>query len=266
MRIARILWLHAAVEVARFTEFRGAIVIWMLTLVGGPLILLMVWLRVADSGAHLAYDRSQLVSYFLLTMWSGMLMSVWIGSFVSDEIRLGMLSNRLLRPESPLNGYIANNLGEKIVKIPVLAVLVGLIAFGFRANLHVPGPPAAWLVAVVAVVPGAIINFMFDVVVGSTAFYFSNVNGLLAVRWLAGGLLAGYVAPLALFPDGVRHVLEWLPFRYTVSFPVEIVTTPLPATQIVRGLAVAVAYCVVLWIAYRVIWRLGLREYAASGI
>ncbi len=71
--------------------------------------------------------------------------------------------------------------------------------------------------------------------------------------------------PLALFPRGLSGFLDAQPFRYTLSFPVEILTGSLPDAGLAQGLAWQTAYCVLLGLTYHLLWHRGLRLYTATG-
>jgi ABC-2 type transport system permease protein len=88
---------------------------------------------------------------------------------------------------------------------------------------------------------------------------------LIRVKGLVGALLNGQFVPLALFPRHFSGFLDAQPFRYTLSFPLEVLTGRLSTTELVRGLAWQAFYCVALWACYRLVWRYGLRSYSATG-
>ena len=265
MRFLRVIWRETLMNVMMTIEYRGAFLIFMINIVAGPLVSLLVWLRVADQSVALPYDRSQLVTYYVLLSLVSMLTSTWAGGFLASEIRTGKLSPALLRPVSPLVGYIGNNLGEKIIKLPLLLPLILLVAAAFHRDLRLPSDPRAWLLFLVAVPLAAAVAFLLDVVLCSLAFWMSDVWGLLRLKALLGAFLAGQFVPLALFPPQFSSLLEAQPFRYTLSFPLEVVTGQLSSAGLVRGFAWQAAYCAGLWMCYRLEWRLGLRSYAATG-
>ena len=82
---------------------------------------------------------------------------------------------------------------------------------------------------------------------------------------LVRGFLAGRLVPLALFPPALGPLLEAQPFRYTLSFPLEVVTGALDGPALLRGFGWQVAWLVLLIVAYRLVWRRGLRLYGSVG-
>lgn len=261
----RVLWRLIAIDVSRTLEYRGAFVVYMFGTVAGPTISLLVWLTVSANGARLPYDRGQFVTYYIALSFVSMLTATWLAGFLAEDIRLGKLSAWLLRPAPIVSGYIGNNVGEKIVKLPILLPMVAVVAIFFRTDLHLPTSPRAWTLFALSLPPAAVVSFLLDYLTGSLAFWVQEIRGLLRTKWLLAGFLSGQYVPLALFPGWASGFLAAQPFRYTVSFPLELLTGELSDAAVARGFTWQVAYCAGLWLAYRVVWRYGLRAYAAVG-
>lgn len=264
-RLARTLWREVINNVVMTLEYRGAFLIYMVNTIAVPVVSLLVWLTVGEQGVSLPYNRGQFVTYFLLSSIVSMLTGAWLAPYVAEQIRLGGLSPYLLRPAPYILHDIGNNIGEKIIKLPLLLPLVGLVALAFRDDLRPPADPRAWLLFALAVPLAAVLAFLLDFVIGSLAFWMHDVRGLVRVRDLVATLLAGQFVPLALFPPALKGFVDVQPFRYTLSFPLEIVTGRLSATQIQQGFAWQIAYCLVFYACYRLIWHYGLRSYGATG-
>jgi ABC-2 type transport system permease protein len=142
---------------------------------------------------------------------------------------------------------------------------VGLLALFFRADLRLPANPGTWLLFTLSLPMAAAVAFLLDFVIGSLAFWIDDVRGLVRVKMLVGAFLAGQFVPLALFPPSLAGFLEVQPFRYTLSFPLEVLTGSLTPAALARGFAWQAGYLLGLSALYRLIWRNGLRAYAASG-
>ena len=265
MLTLRVIRRMVALNVMETLEYRGAFFVFMVNTVVTPLVSLLVWLTVSEQGVSLPYDRSQLVTYYVLLSVVSMLTGTWGASFLADDIRLGSLSKWLLRPSPFIAGWIGNNVGEKVVKLPLLLPLVGLVALAFRADLRLPADPRAWLLFSLCLPLAAAIAFLLDYVTGLSAFWIQDVKSLDRVRRLVGAFLAGQFVPLALFPPALLPLLEALPFRYTLSFPLEVLTGSLSAEATARGMLWQIGYCLGLWVCYRLMWHFGLKSYAAPG-
>jgi ABC-2 type transport system permease protein len=56
-----------------------------------------------------------------------------------------------------------------------------------------------------------------------------------------------------------------LPFRYMVGFPVEVLLGQLSTPGVLTGLVYQIGWLLVAWLAFRAMWRQGVRRYAAVG-
>ena len=261
----RLLSRLVAKDVMVTFEYRGAFFVYMLGSVAGPVVSLLVWLRVSEEGVRLPYDRGQFVTYYVLLTVVSMLTATWLAEYVAEAIRLGGLSHALLRPAPYVLFGAGNNIAEKVVKLPLLLPLTAIVALFFRHDLRLPVDPAAWLLFGISLPLAGALAFLIDFVIGSLAFWVQDVKGLIRVKDLVGAFLAGQLVPLALFPPAFAPFLELQPFRYTLSFPLEVLTGGLSQGALLRGFAWQIAYCITLWGCYRLQWHYGLRSYAATG-
>jgi ABC-2 type transport system permease protein len=263
------------IGLAEAVAYRAEMLVWMLTLTM-PLVNMALWSSAA-SGTRLGPERmgsGELVAYFLLTLLLRLLVGSWVLWQISEDIRSGTLAQRLLRPVPPLVGYTA----EQLAPVPLRAALVvplSLLLLFTRARDQLTADP--WLVlAFVLSLPGAwAINFFTMALLGSLAFYIDSATGLFYAWMGLYTLFSGYLMPLSLFPPWLRHLSDVLPFRYMLDAPVKMllgwpVTGGTRDTEAGRWLAyqslgIEYAYVVVLIGALLLVWRHGLRRFAAFG-
>jgi ABC-2 type transport system permease protein len=245
--------------------YRAAFFALMISSVIQPVVSLLVMLTIEGQGANLPFDRSQLVTYYLLLSFVSICTGCWVGEYLASGIRDGELSDTLVRPVPYIYNFVTNNLGEKIVKLPLLLPILVVVSLLFRSELSLPSDPLRWIGFAIAVVFAAATAFLLDFALGSLAFWIKDVSGLFRIKDLLRGLLAGQFVPLALFPPAFGPFLEMQPFRYTLSFPLEILASDLDSAALARGFAWQIGYCVLLWLSYRIIWHFGLKSYEAVG-
>jgi ABC-2 type transport system permease protein len=92
-----------------------------------------------------------------------------------------------------------------------------------------------------------------------------DVSALVQARSIIASVLSGSVVPLALMPSWSQGFVDHQPFRYTVSFPVEIVAGQLSGPELVAGFGVQLGYVVVFAVIARLVWAAGIRSYSAVG-
>lgn len=254
-----------AVNLTNTLAYRGDMVMFMLGAILGPVVSLLIWRAAMASGASLPVSASYLTSYFVLLSVVSVMTSAWLSNFLASHIRNGELSVWLARPGSFLYELAANNVSEKIFKLVVLLPMVGVFAWVFRDSVDLAAAPWRWVLLVVSALLGAVMFFSIDVIEGSLAFWLDEVSGIVAVRHLMMLVLAGQLVPLALMPAWSQGFLDVQPFRYLLSFPIEIIVGDLNPGEIATGLAMQAMWTVVLVGGARWIWGHGKRNYAAVG-
>jgi len=98
-----------------------------------------------------------------------------------------------------------------------------------------------------------------------SAFWITRVSAVNQGYYIAALFLAGQVAPLALLPSPVRVAASILPFRWMISFPVELLMGRLTPVQALAGLTAQAGWLVLAFVLLRIVWRAGVKIYSAVG-
>lgn len=243
--------------------YRGQLLIWVLT--GAlPLVMLAVWRTLAANGPVGGYSGDEFVAYYVGALAVRQLTGVWIIWNMEREIRLGELSPHLLRPYHPLLRYLAMGLSDKPLRLlmvgPVCAVAL-LLAPG-----ALPRPDALSLAVLpLAIVLAFLIYFCNQCCTGLLSFWWTQVLALQDFWFGLYSLASGYLVPLDLFPPAVRRVLDLLPFRAMLSFPLDLLLGRLSPPEIAEGLALQLFWLAAFFALMQLLWRRGLRRYGAVG-
>lgn len=262
----RVLWRLILPAIMRTLEYRATTFVYMIGAVAGPTISLLVWLTVSEQGVPLPFAREQFVTYYILLSLVSLLTSSWVAEYdLAEAIRTGRISPLLLRPARPIMEYVGDHLGQKAVMLPLQLPLVALVALYFHNDLRLPTNMSIWLLFAASVPLAATTGFLLDFLTGSLAFWIQDVKGIIQAKVLIAAFLAGQIIPLSLFPAGFEPFLRIQPFRYTLSFPLEVLAGGLSRSELISGFAWQAGYCIGIWICYRLVWRAGLRVYSAVG-
>ena len=245
-------------------EYRAQILLWMT----GSLmmvVMLMVWLGIAADQATVGgFSAVDFTLYYMLGLVVRNMTAVWASWELDTQIREGTLSPQLLRPINPIHNHIAANWVEKTIRLAVtvpIAALVIALTPGAKIDLSL-GALAALAVALL----GAwAVAFFVDYLIGLTAFWTTQTSAFIMGFYGLRIVLSGTAAPMQLFPAEFQAALTALPFRYMLSFPLEIALNKLSPEQILSGLAIQWAWVTVFVLAVAVVWRLAIRSYSAVG-
>lgn len=251
---------------ARALQYRAQIIVWVLSS-SLPLIMMMVWLSIAAQqadGTVNGFGRDDFIRYFLAVTFMRRMTGVWFIWDLDRDIRLGALSAQLLRPLDPLHHYFVRSV------IAIRPVQFSIIAPPVLLAIWLTGVSYDWSVGTVLLMFAAaffasLIEFFAQAAIGMLAFWITQATSVAEAWFFIRALFSGWVIPLAMFPAQMEAVLSYFPFRYMLSFPVEIIMGRLGTAEIGRGLAIQWAWIMGFYLLYRWLWHRGLKQYSAVG-
>jgi ABC-2 type transport system permease protein len=248
---------------AETVAYRAELLVWVLTMTM-PLVMLALWKSAADEAPFAHYQAKDFIAYYLANMIVRNLTNSWVAFQVGEDIRLGTMSMRLLRPIHPFVTYGCSHLAavpfRSMVAVPIaLALLVSSGADAMTTDvmqllLFVPSIALAWL-----------ITFSLQFAIGCLAFYLTQMRAAMTLYYGAFAILSGYFVPLDLMPAGLVDAARVTPFPSMLATPVALVTRDLSGSELVVALGTQLAWataCVALALG---IWRSGLRRFEAVG-
>jgi viologen exporter family transport system permease protein len=242
--------------------YRAEFLIWMFS-TNMPLVMLAIWAAAARSGPVGGYSQNGFTAYYLCALLVRLMTGAWVVWELTMEIRQGTFALRLLRPIHPLLQWSADNLAaipmRGIVAFPVVGILLWL------ARGQLASDPVLWMLLCPALLGAWLLYFLVQAIIGTLALRFESASSLFDA-WLGfSNILSGYLVPLDLFPKAVRDLALALPFRFQLSYPVELMLGRWSRGEALELLAAQWAYVAGLFLLTRVAWRSGIRHYAAYG-
>ncbi|QRN99305.1 ABC-2 family transporter protein [Archangium violaceum] len=251
------------VGVSEAVAYRAEMFIWVLSTTM-PFIMMALWTAVARAAPVGRYSGDDFIRYFLAAFVVRQMTGAWAAWQINYEVRQGTLAMRLLRPISPLWSYAAENLGSfpmrLFVVVPVAAFSVYKLGWG-----SVPQTLWGWVFFFLSLFAGWLITFLANVAIGTMSLFMESSTKLMDV-WIALFFVcSGYLYPVELFPPAFRAALDWLPFRYQIGLPVELMTNTHDFHK-----ALALLGRQWLWVALMLtislgLWKRGLKRFAAYG-
>ena len=219
IRRLRVFGRLLALHVSMTFQYRGEFVIMQLGNLIVPVTSLLVWRAALSAGADLPVDLRFLTAYFVLVSVVNMLTASWTAFFLAEAIRNGALNRWLIRPVSTHLDAVANNVGEKVIKLVLIAPFIAVLAAVFHGQLVLPTDPRRWIAFVASVVVASAIRLTVDTIIGSLAFWFEDVQGFIRAFAVIIPILSGAVVPLALMPPGLSVVTRLQPFPVHAVLP-----------------------------------------------
>ena len=263
LRTARAIPTLLRVGLAEAVAYRAEFLVWLLS-TNMPLVMLALWTAVARDGPVGGFTQEGFAAYYLAALVVRLMTGAWVIWEMNFEIRQGTLAFRLLRPLHPLVAWAAENVAAMPVRLAVSAP-VAVAALFLVGGSHVTRDPLLLALFPLTLLGAWLITYLAMAAVGTLAFWVDSATSLFDV-WLGlFGVLSGYLVPLSLYPPWVEALSRWLPFRYMLAFPVELVTGRLARAEALAQLGVQWGFVAALLGVAAGMWRLGTRRFSAFG-
>lgn len=210
------------------------------------------------------YTKSMMVTYYILAALVGDLVAVVLWMDITSDIRDGTLSNYLLRP---INYRVYNFCVKMASNISYSLVVLGVIivfTLLFARDFFLPNLSYLFLF-LIALCLSIILGFEITYLFSLSAFWTKENTGLSYCTDFFLPLLMGSIVPLDLFPTFIYRMVEYLPFKYLLYFPINIFLEKVSLKEICYGFIMQVMWIVVAHFIGEWIWQRGIKKYVAAG-
>ncbi|MCR5058867.1 MAG: hypothetical protein K6A81_09655 [Clostridiales bacterium] len=120
----------------------------------------------------------------------------------------------------------------------------------------------------VATVLALIVNFSMEMIVATICLYTESTWGINIVKETIVLLLSGASIPLAFFPEALRQVVDYLPFRAVYDIPLTILLEK-NDTNTIEGLlpmfGLQLAWALILTLAGTLFWNYSVKKITVNG-
>ena len=171
---------------------------------------------------------------------------------ISEAVKAGDLAYTLARPLSYPFYQVAHSLGGSLPRF-VLNLLIGSLVVGLGIG-SVAGNLAGLFAFLVTAALAMLLDSLIAVLIGLLAFWLEEV---LPAFWIYQKLLftvGGMFLPLEMFPDWLRRVAWWLPFRFITYVPARTLVDFDPGF-VLQAAAGQVIYVALLFGIVVLVWR-----------
>ncbi|MGE0396794.1 MAG: ABC transporter permease [Kofleriaceae bacterium] len=251
------------IGVAETVAYRAEFLVWLLVTTL-PLVMLALWSSVASEAPFRGFQSEDFVAYYLSGLIVRNVTGSWVGWQISEEIRLGTMAMRLLRPLHPYVAFAASHIAaipfRLVVALPIAVIL--LLSSGASALTREPGQ-LALLAPSLAL--GWMINFNLVFILGTISFWATKTMALMNVYFAMFSLFSGYLLPIPLLPSLIADVASVLPFRFGFSAPLELMTRHLDGEQLALLMGGQVGWAAVTLVAALSLWHAGVKRFEAVG-
>ena len=246
-------------------QYRTDTYLYMAATIVEPVVYLVVWSTVARSrgGEVAGITAGGFAAYYIVWTLVRQFNLAFTPYGWEWRIREGRVSANLLRPIHPIHYDLAEFAGWKFVNVAFWVPAAAVLILVFNPTLD---PSAADAVAFFVALWGAfVLRSLLLWTLGLISFWTTRTGPMFELYILVELLLSGRLVPLRVMPDWAERIADVLPFKWTFGFPIEALVSDLSHLELVRGLAVQLAWIAALWAIMSFAWRRAVREYTAVG-
>lgn len=251
------------IGVAETVAYRAEFLVWILTTTQ-PLIMLALFTSVARLAAFKNWSSPDFVAYYLACLIVRQLTGTWVAWQISEDVRSGAMAMRLLRPVHPFVAYATVHAAA----IPFRSIIAVPVALALLASSGVDaltGDPLLLALVVPSLALAWLITFAILFAIGSLAFFVTQTMAIANLYFGLFSLFSGYLLPLALLPAPIARIAAWLPFRFMLSAPVELLTGRHSHAELPALLGGQAAWAAATLGGALLLWRAGVRRFESVG-
>lgn len=213
-------------------------------------------------------EFSQLSGYIWLQQaFLGMFMAWFFDNEILESVESGAVAYELCRPTSVYWMWFAKNAAVRLSRtvlrcVPILAVAAFLPS---PYGIPLPAGVIPFLLFLVSMILGMCVLIAFSMLIYVSTFYTVSSIGMRTLAVSATEFFSGALIPIPFFPDGMRTVLNLLPFASVQSTPFLIYVGHIPMADALAAIALQIFWIVALTLA-GVLWmRRSLRRVVVQG-
>ncbi|HFE9850503.1 ABC transporter permease [Enterococcus sp. DIV1420a] len=215
-----------------------------------------LWTQVIKVNSSIG-SINDLMLYFTITQSMSILFPR-VGMEMSSDMISGDIVHKLVKPISIVKQYFFESLGSTIAKLISIFVINLLLIILFSENVNT----VKSIYLVILFVLGYILNFTIEIFFGALSFFTQSLWGIESLKNGLLLILSGGVFPIALYPEWLKPILNYLPFSYSYG---KIAEAYMGNVGIIDVLVPQIIFIFVIYIIYRVVSSLGLKRIAING-
>ena len=242
------------------------VMIWFMADTLTSIMLPFVWVAAAGKSDLVAnMTRSEMVTYYLIAVVLSQFTTSHMMWDIAFDIQEGAVSAYLARPMSYMLAKVSHNVAWRSVKL-VCFVPFLIFCFLVYRSLAPFSPmhfgPEFFLAATL----GMVLSFLANFSVAMICFWVVEGRSIMETYYLPEMFLSGRMLPLSALPGWAIGAGQFLFFKYTNAFAIDICMGKIGGAEIVWGFGMQLFWIVVFAITGSFAFERGRRVYTGVGM
>ena len=232
------------------------------------LIQVSMWKAIYETtggGILYGYTYHQMLLYTFFVGVTAKFLSTGFEWEMNDDIKNGGLNKYIVKPINYCYYRGACFFGERfslsiifLIILTVISVIFGMLGY-FKIDV------IRIIYFITAIVFSLILNFTFFFIVGLSGLWLTEISRIFPAISVIIMVMSGGIFPLDILGEHFNKVILFLPVKYMLQFPVEIITGKEMTIPIYFSFAVQIFWIVFLGSLASIMWKKGLKKYVAVG-
>ncbi len=263
LKIFQRLW---QVNWAEQWQYRANLMMYLLFWLVSPIIYLAIWTSIANAKGNVnGLTANDFITYYMMLLIVDQITSNIVIHTFAYKIQDGTLAGELIKPIHPmLTNALVNNIAFKFLTIMGFIPIWIILFFLFK-----PDYSSVTLIGILLAIPimlmGFLIGYLLTATITSLAFWTTRVFSIHDFYFALSLLFSGQFVPLTLMPKIIQNIAQYLPFRFQLYHPIEIILGKLSTAEIIQGYVMAGVWLVIAITLFNWVWRKGVKRFSAVG-
>jgi ABC-2 type transport system permease protein len=226
-----------------------------------------LWTALYRAGVNdlYGYTYAEIMAYSIISGVVAKLVGSGFEWEIMDDVKSGGLDKFIVKPIGYAGFRFSNFMGRKAAQCVMVSVIMVAVLFGLHAatGISFTLPRILFFLAYAAL--AICLNFFIYYCLSALAFVLTECWGVFIGGGLIISILSGALFPLDIFGPIVTRVFDFLPFKYVVYMPINVLTGRAPDSVLLPGLGLQLLWIVALFFLSKAIWARSTKKYIAVG-
>ena len=249
-------------------EYRVNFLISLISAIYPIIIQSFLWTAIfqnSDQPVVYGYTYRQMMAYTFLAGLVARIVRTGFEYDIMDDVKNGKFSRFLVQPLGYFPYRMCNYLGQKLPNLSMILAILVIVLLGLNAFWGVSVEFLRILAFLVTLAFAVTLNFLIFYCFSAVSFWIVEVGFLFEGIRIVTVLLSGGIFPLEVFGTRFVQVMNLLPFKYTVNYPINVLNGQMAPVGILTGMLIQCAWIAAFLFIANGLWRLGSRRYVAVG-
>ena len=215
-------------------QYRMEAIAGICTQVFFALIFIMVYLAFYESGGNVPMNLQELVNY----LWLHQAFFALVYPFDRESELLSMIKNgnlayELIRPQDFYFKWYIKMLAKRLVAVLLRFVPLIILAILLPYPFHLSTPYSInnFIMFIVALTLGFFLVTSSNLLMHILTMFTLDEKGTMITYSVIAEIFMGGTIPIPFFPTWLKHIAEFLPFRFIGDFPFRIYSNSIPLEE-----------------------------------